>query len=501
MWNNKVFGKTTLVVACTGLAISALFLCVAMGYLFGVVRNISALSSIQPVTHVINTALNNPEINNTEITPAPVVSLPADLLANLEWHYPEKLSGLNFFAPSFSLNEWFGGEPTSYDIGKFSYQDKAGKIIYVSLGAYPGSSEMNFKFVNYDGNYVVLKQESYTTNDFSDTDFFTELNGIVVKIDEELKFPTSVAINPPESLATGEKGQIVKFVQTVSLTQFDPNKISAEGTVDYQDPNYGAFYDFFEYNGDFSLILPDGEIAHYRLQNDMLNNITVSSILWNDKRTGDGEYSALASSCGGTYLNIVKKSLFGNANVDLKTDLIIIGKNKAGENIYEFKDTNHPYLKNIYDFTYYPNDAGEKISYAEFLSMHPLFIWVDPFGRMIDFRLNKLQPVAECGKPVIYLYPKKTMDVSVNVKPPGGLTYSEPELKDGWEVEATPYSNLTEIKTGRYYPYLFWEGRGDIYEQPKLGWVVKRSNVKQFLITKLAQLGLKRSETNDFLDF
>jgi hypothetical protein len=109
--------------------------------------------------------------------------------------------------------------------------------------------------------------------------------------------------------------------------------------------------------------------------------------------------------------------------------------------------------------------------------------------------------VAECGKPVIYLYPTKTTNVSVKVEPKGGLSKSEPSYNNGWNVIATPDGQLTEIKTGNKYPYLFWEGRGGIYETPKKGFVVKSQNLHNFLIEKLAKLGLNEIETRDFIDF
>ena len=45
---------------------------------------------------------------------------------------------------------------------------------------------------------------------------------------------------------------------------------------------------------------------------------------------------------------------------------------------------------------------------------------------------------AEKGKPVIYLYPEKTEEVKVTVKPKGGVTESIPAYGKGWKVKATP---------------------------------------------------------------
>ena len=107
----------------------------------------------------------------------------------------------------------------------------------------------------------------------------------------------------------------------------------------------------------------------------------------------------------------------------------------------------------------------------------------------------------ECGKPVIYLYPEHTQDVSVKVEPRGGFSYTDPAYGNGWFVRATPAGELTELSSGKPYPYLFWEGRGGIYETPKRGFVVSQVEVETFLDDSLAKLGLNTKETADFKEF
>jgi restriction endonuclease S subunit len=102
-----------------------------------------------------------------------------------------------------------------------------------------------------------------------------------------------------------------------------------------------------------------------------------------------------------------------------------------------------------------------------------VFFWRDALGRLVRFKNKLFLPQAECGKPVIYLYPEHTTSVSVSVSPVGGMTFSEPDYGNGWTVTARPDGQLTD-DSGARWPYLFWEGRGGLYEQPKKGWVVKR---------------------------
>jgi hypothetical protein len=108
---------------------------------------------------------------------------------------------------------------------------------------------------------------------------------------------------------------------------------------------------------------------------------------------------------------------------------------------------------------------------------------------------------AECGKPVIYLYPTETTKISVKLYPEGGFSYTEPVYGEGWEVSADPLGKITELVTGKVYPYLFWEGRGGIYQTPERGFVVSRENVHSFLTENLSKLGLNAKESADFQEF
>ena len=110
-------------------------------------------------------------------------------------------------------------------------------------------------------------------------------------------------------------------------------------------------------------------------------------------------------------------------------------------------------------------------------------------------------PAAECGKPVIYLYPSETTDVSVKVSPTGGFTKTEPDYGAGWLVKAEPNSTLYNYADQKIYPYLFWEGYALNYAMPDEGFVVAKNEVNKFLQEKLAIQGLNEKEINDFIEF
>ncbi|MDR1621031.1 MAG: hypothetical protein LBS00_01510 [Synergistaceae bacterium] len=103
------------------------------------------------------------------------------------------------------------------------------------------------------------------------------------------------------------------------------------------------------------------------------------------------------------------------------------------------------------------------------------------------------------SKPVIYLYPEKTTEVSVRVKYNGALTHTWPPYGDGWKVTAHSDGMLVNHADGREYSYLFWEGEANFPCDFSSGFVVKGSDTGEFLREKLAFMGLTPREYNEFI--
>ncbi|TSC85565.1 MAG: fibronectin type III domain-containing protein [Parcubacteria group bacterium Gr01-1014_8] len=106
-------------------------------------------------------------------------------------------------------------------------------------------------------------------------------------------------------------------------------------------------------------------------------------------------------------------------------------------------------------------------------------------------------------KPVIYLYPTSTQEVTVKLKYRGELAYTYPEYDTalgGWRVIAEPSGTLTNLADSREYSYLFWEGKEyPIHIDEARGFVVKGSDTRAFLQAKLAELGLLPREYNEMI--
>ena len=104
-------------------------------------------------------------------------------------------------------------------------------------------------------------------------------------------------------------------------------------------------------------------------------------------------------------------------------------------------------------------------------------------------------PSACAAKPVIYLYPEETTDISVTLDWEKQSLISIPSYDAGWHVTVTPDGQITN--RDRVYPYLFWEDTIS-YNTPTTGFIVEQTGLSDFLNTKLSLLGLNDRERADF---
>ena len=118
---------------------------------------------------------------------------------------------------------------------------------------------------------------------------------------------------------------------------------------------------------------------------------------------------------------------------------------------------------------------------------------------VIIFILCTLKPTTY-DKPIIYIYPEKDMNVSVELSNPEKLIHSYPKYINRWNVLAKTNGELTDINTGRKLYSLYWEGnmkdsRLDMNE----GFVIKGEDTTRFLEEKLEILGLNEREAEEFI--
>jgi hypothetical protein len=262
------------------------------------------------------------------------------------------------------------------------------------------------------------------------------------------------------------------------------------GNIFFASGSYG-FYDVRE---DGRLIWFDMNVPFWSDPYDIgeKEQADPPSITWKDGTVNDALY--IKGGMGGcgmtTYANVREASEIGEM-VEAGTYQI---NGKTGT-VYEVVsyDTEH------YQFAFESWKMFEDTrTWEQFLSGHPYFYWQDSLGRWIEFTNVNDLPAAECGKPVIYLYPEEPTDITVRIQ--ANLSVSEPAYDNGWHVIAYPDGTLI-TEDGTAYPYLFWEGLGSRYASPKDYWVIKQGEVETFLLETLTKLGLNKKETADFMEF
>ncbi len=107
-------------------------------------------------------------------------------------------------------------------------------------------------------------------------------------------------------------------------------------------------------------------------------------------------------------------------------------------------------------------------------------------------------------KPVIYLYPEKQTEVSLQVHFNGKLDFTYPPYKSGWKVVAQPDGTLTDKNDGREHKYLFWDGEMSFTQEQTTyasGFVVHKDSLVAFFQKYLPKMGLESHEYNDFIVF
>ncbi|MFH1077878.1 MAG: hypothetical protein V1745_01170 [Patescibacteria group bacterium] len=321
----------------------------------------------------------------------------------------------------------------------------------------------------------------------------------------------------PKTLTTAD-GKTLRLI-VKDWTVFGGVMCGLEGCVgDAPDLTIGAFNLYLDAESPEGAYVQNGgcisvydELGNVRMYESVIQpesgdeydrRLAASAISWNrGVTTLVTDYRpAQISGCGG----------FGCA--DVLTDeevgpmasLIAVGKTRVGEPIYAPKDpVNHDQVKVAYEgwVTYTMDDTKPDIrAYVEKYRI-PVFFWKDALGRWVRYATADDIAAVECGKPVIYLYPTVTTDVSVRLPSFIDVTVSEPAYpNEGWTCSAQPDGTLT-MKDGTTFGSLYWEGTGVGYETPKDGFIVKDGEQETFLAGILPKYGLNPTETKEFMDF
>ncbi|QQR54410.1 hypothetical protein IPG41_04365 [Candidatus Peregrinibacteria bacterium] len=147
------------------------------------------------------------------------------------------------------------------------------------------------------------------------------------------------------------------------------------------------------------------------------------------------------------------------------------------------------------------NPSEMEATIEDYLAGNDSFLLKLDNGEYVLVNNSQYAPAAECGKPVIYLYPQKDTLVNVQV----GIdefTKTIPTYgKKGWTVLARPNGLLTNLADRLNYPYLFWEGNSSETIDAGTTWTLAKNDVATRLPQALKNMGLNEQETADFMEF
>lgn len=332
---------------------------------------------------------------------------------------------------------------------------------------------------------------SYLLNN-SDEKETTNLTTILAKTVTIDSNSTYASLSAPDFLTV--KGEILKGSSNTGLF----SDLAEMKPVEIEQTSYGKIYQVKASSTEtevgsmtFKLKLADATYRGYTIKFPFMTDDEIAQITWTtgvkntEKFTAEGYVSCGQVASNNTILDAT----------DIKTRLIEAGVTSDGDKIYKVAATD-AVMKKAYD-NYKIGRTKDLLTIEEFTSKNTLFIWQSKIGVYVVFTNRNYGGLAECGKPVIYLYPTKTTEVSVKVD--AKITQSDPAYNDGWLATAEPSGKLTVA--GKIYNSLFWEGTGADYPQLNQGVVVAKSAALDTIKTQLAQLGLNEPEIADFVEF
>jgi hypothetical protein len=340
-----------------------------------------------------------------------------------------------------------------------------------------------------------------------------------------LEYPQTIAAGPHATLQRTEEGIGVLNPAVLQLTFHDP----VYGDVWMTKPGLSPQRVFYEECKDVNpkaktseggcenlpaftdnalyFFRPDGTYLSYVYQPDFRPDDT-GQATWKDGPLPVGTAYVDHTLVGCSWDSADAISVVSPASVS-EGDLEAIGKvTGRGDPLYGLKDKKHRLYREFYDAydSSFPTWASQiqndqtakQLSYDDFVKARPLFLWKDPFGRLIRF-VNTSFIVPNACEPIVYLYPPQTENIQVKLGEDVTVFDSYPAYQEGWNVNARPDGELTDLRSGRRTRYLFWEGRSYVLPPQRRGFVVRSSDVAGFLGGVLPRLGLDQKEAGDFI--
>ncbi|MFA6518064.1 MAG: hypothetical protein WCV93_00220 [Candidatus Shapirobacteria bacterium] len=333
-------------------------------------------------------------------------------------------------------------------------------------------------------------------------------NELLVLINPEVKAFTSQinGIVSPETVDLNIGTLFLPARNSSDITELQKNKPKLITDTEY-GPIYATYLNYGKeyvqlkdvFYRQFNLKLKDNTITTYSYNPQIMGDDRLPDIKWNDGQKNSSLFTSglrNTGGCGSEVGNVFTDENLPNRLTKAGT-LSFINKTL---DIYAFSSPDDPVIAHLYKTYLMDKTDQSSLSNADFFTKKTHFLFRDSLGDWQIYSNEDYRPQAECGKPVIYLYPKT--DTTVTVKVGADITKSEPLYpQNGWTVLAHKNGQLDY--QGQTYPSLFWEGLGHgLYPDISgRGFVVAKKDLIPTIVSHLSQLGLNQQETADFLEF
>jgi len=426
----------------------------------------------------------NSASNNTATADSAKVTKVVD--AGVTWKKPPvKLSDQGLFAAAADAEDIMGGygSTTYYSVG---VNASGSEIIVAEVDIGIGSPEIHRFLKSPVGVFTRLVKNSH---ELSDEMGYTHSNFTDDSSTTFLSLTPDKTITKGETLLTYQFDGMITAVESYSAgTKLDDTKwgdLMVEKGADATDSagsvKVSRYY----------ILLNDSTKAYYSVKPTFLRDDGTLKATFSDSSKSSIAFDQIKTSgCGngvGSFPLVVSTAATAGKVQVAST---------SGSKVYSFNDSSNTLIQ----FGYKVYQVGQETvqPVAQFMSDLGLIIWTDAYGNTITYSNRSYAPLAECGKPVIYLYPKQ--ETAVSVKVGAEVTVSDPAYGIGWNVLASPSGQLLTDNGKR--DYLFWEGIGyGEYPQVKSGSIVSAEEAVAKIKADLETIGLNDREIADFLEF
>ncbi|MCX6810379.1 MAG: hypothetical protein NTY30_01410 [Candidatus Berkelbacteria bacterium] len=292
-----------------------------------------------------------------------------------------------------------------------------------------------------------------------------------------------------------------KLTQDTSASRGDAFVAATTVGTKIEETKWGDIYllkgtDIDKSNGDakvaqYYILRNDGIRMIYHPEPTFRNDDGTLNITWSNAAGKDQKFSQIKTSgCGGAGGSF--PIVLDTESLKTKTEV----GSASGSKVYTVSADST--LAEFAYQIYLMDGMTGKASKATMMADLGLIVLQDGYGNWEGYLNDKYAPAVECGKPVIYLYPTKSEQVSVKVG--ADITKSDPAYNSGWKVVASPSGLLTTDNGLR--DSLFWEGTGwGQYPAITSGTVVESAKVSETITSQLGAMGLNAKEIADFKDF